>query len=50
MGKAERTELDPHFDELGKKTDKVKMYTERLVKDTESVLVPNPGTIIVWKL
>ena len=45
MGKAERTELDPHFDELGKKTDKVKSYTEKLVKDTEAILVPNPGMV-----
>ena len=43
MGKAERTELDPHFDDLAKKTDKVKGYTEKFVKDTEAVLVPNPA-------
>ena len=49
MGKAERTELDPHFEELGKKTDKVKSYTEKLVKDTEAILVPNPG-IAIWNL
>ena len=44
LGKAERTDLDPHFEDLGRKTDKVKTYTEKLVKDTEAVLVPNPGT------
>ena len=43
LGKAERTELDPHFEDLGRKTDKIKTYTEKLVKDTEAVLVPNPG-------
>lgn len=43
LGKAERTETDPHFEELCKKTDKVKLYTEKLVKDSEAVLVPNPG-------
>ena len=43
MGKAERTDLDPQFEDLAKKTDKIKSYTEKLVKDTEAVLVPNPG-------
>ena len=43
LGKAERTENDPAFETLGKKTDKVKGYTEKLVKNTEAVLVPNPG-------
>ena len=43
MGKAERTENDQAFDTLAKKTDKVKGYTEKLVKNTEAVLVPNPG-------
>lgn len=43
LGKAERTENDPSFENLAKKTDKVKGYTEKLVKNTEAVLVPNPG-------
>lgn len=43
LGKAERTENDPHFENLARKTDKTKGYTEKLVKDTEAVLVPNPG-------
>ncbi len=43
MGKAERTENDPHFESLAMKTDKAKFYTEKIVKDAEAVLVPNPG-------
>ena len=43
LGKAERTENDPHFENLAMKTDKTKMYTEKIVKDAEAVLVPNPG-------
>ena len=46
LGKAERTENDPHFDTLARKADKVKGYTEKLVKDGEAVLVPNPGESI----
>ena len=30
MGKAERTENDPHFEDLAKRTDKTKLYTEKL--------------------
>ena len=43
LGKSERTELDAQFDELARKTDKIKGCTEKFVKDTEAVLVPNPG-------
>ena len=50
LGKAERTDLDPHFEDLGRKTDKVKTYTEKLVKDTEAVLVPNPGKILKYTI
>ena len=44
LGKAERTENDPGFEGLARRTDKIKNYTDKLVKDTEAVLVPNPGT------
>ena len=43
LGKSERTELDSQFDELARKTDKIKGCTEKFVKDSEAVLVPNPG-------
>jgi len=43
LGKAERTENEPHFEELATKTDKTKTYTEKLVKNAEAVLVPNPA-------
>ncbi len=43
LGKAERTESDPNFEILARRTDKIKSYTEKLVKDEEAVLVPNPG-------
>ena len=32
LGKAERTENDPAFENLAKRTDKIKGYTEKLVK------------------
>jgi len=43
MGKAERTENDVAFESLAKRSDKIKGYTEKLVKNTEAVLVPNPA-------
>jgi len=43
MGRAERTENDPQFGILSDKTDTTKNYTEKIVKDTEAVLVPNPA-------
>jgi len=43
LGKAERTENDPHYEILARRADKIKSYTEKLVKDGEAVLVPNPG-------
>ena len=39
--------MDPHFDDLAKRTDKIKGYTEKFVKDSEAVLVPNPGTYVL---
>lgn len=47
LGKAERTENDPQFEILSRRTDKIKSYTEKLVKDGEAVLVPNPGKWLV---
>ena len=43
LGKAERTENDVAFENLAKRTDKIKGYSEKLVKNTEAVLVPNPA-------
>ena len=45
LGKAERTENDPAFENLCQRTDKIKGYTEKLVKNSEAVLVPNPGKV-----
>jgi endophilin-B len=46
LGKAERTENDPQFETLAKRSEMVKGYTEKMVKNTEAVLVPNPGTTL----
>uniref|UniRef100_A0A1A9WW16 Uncharacterized protein n=1 Tax=Glossina brevipalpis TaxID=37001 RepID=A0A1A9WW16_9MUSC len=42
LGTTERTEYDQEFQTLAENADASRMWTEKIVKDTESVLVPNP--------
>ncbi|XP_066154199.1 endophilin-B1 isoform X3 [Euwallacea fornicatus] len=43
LGKSEKTELDAHFENLCERAECTRKYTEKLAKDVEAVLVPNPG-------
>lgn len=43
MGTSERTELDAHFESLADRADTTKLWTEKLLRNTEAVLTPNPG-------
>lgn len=43
LGTSERTELDSHFENLAERAETTRIYTEKLVKDTEAALIPNPG-------
>uniref|UniRef100_A0A0K2UP37 BAR domain-containing protein n=1 Tax=Lepeophtheirus salmonis TaxID=72036 RepID=A0A0K2UP37_LEPSM len=43
LGKAERTENDPFYELLSKQTDVTKGYSEKIIRDTEAVLIPNPA-------
>jgi len=43
MGKAERTEMDPHIVMLEKKTENTKNYTERIKNNATAVILPNPA-------
>jgi len=43
LGKADRTEFDPYFQQLEVKTDVTKSYTEKIKNNTAAVLVPNPA-------
>ncbi|VDK85389.1 unnamed protein product [Cylicostephanus goldi] len=40
--KAERTDLDPHFENLLQRADKTEEHTRRLLSCIESYLQPNP--------
>lgn len=43
MGTSEKTELDAHFESLSDRAECTKSWTEKLLKNTEAVLTPNPG-------
>ncbi|XP_006008636.1 endophilin-B1 isoform X2 [Latimeria chalumnae] len=46
LGQAEKTELDAHLENLLSKAENTKQWTERIMKQTEAVLQPNPNTRI----
>lgn len=43
LGTSEKTELDSHFENLSERAESTKVWTEKILRDTESVLIPNPG-------
>lgn len=45
---SEKTELDSHFEVLIERGEAVKNLTEKIVKDTEALLVPNPGNFFLF--
>lgn len=45
MGQAEKTELDAHFENLLSRADYTKNWTEKIYRQTEVLLQPNPSMI-----
>ncbi|XP_055698349.1 endophilin-B1 isoform X4 [Phlebotomus papatasi] len=43
LGTSEKTEFDSHFENLYERAECTKVWTEKLVRNTEAVLIPNPG-------
>ena len=43
LGHAEKTELDAHIETLLDRADKTKLWTERMIKDIETLIQPNPA-------
>ncbi|GAB0093713.1 Endophilin-B1 [Sergentomyia squamirostris] len=43
LGTSEKTEFDNHFENLYERAECTKVWTEKLLRNTESVLIPNPG-------
>uniref|UniRef100_A0A8C6AYR1 Endophilin-B1 n=1 Tax=Monodon monoceros TaxID=40151 RepID=A0A8C6AYR1_MONMO len=46
LGQAEKTELDAHLENLLSKAECTKMWTEKIMKQTEVLLQPNPNARI----
>ncbi|XP_031344071.1 endophilin-B1 isoform X2 [Photinus pyralis] len=46
LGTSEKTELDAHFENLWNRADMTKVCTEKILRNTEAILVPNPGNRI----
>uniref|UniRef100_UPI00358EA6C3 endophilin-B1 isoform X6 n=1 Tax=Myxine glutinosa TaxID=7769 RepID=UPI00358EA6C3 len=44
LGHAEKTELDAHFENLMARADMTRHWTEKIMRQTEVLLQPNPGT------
>ena len=43
LGQAEKTELDAHFENLLARADCTKNWTEKILRQTEVLLQPNPS-------
>ena len=43
LGQAEKTELDAHLENLLSKAECTKIWTEKIMKQTEVLLQPNPS-------
>ena len=43
LGQAEKTELDPHLENLISRADSTKNWTEKILRQTEALLQPNPS-------
>ncbi|XP_028318261.1 endophilin-B2-like isoform X2 [Gouania willdenowi] len=46
LGQAEKTELDPHLENLISRADGTKIWTEKILRQTEVLLQPNPSARI----
>lgn len=43
LGQAEKTELDPHLENLLSRAEATKTWTEKMLRQTEALLQPNPS-------
>jgi len=43
LGTSEKAELDAHLEHLAERGNATKMWTEKILRNMEAVLTPNPG-------
>ena len=48
LGTSEKTELDAHFEHLAERANATKTWTEKILRNMEAVLTPNPGEIFLY--
>ncbi|XP_031786599.1 endophilin-B2 isoform X1 [Nasonia vitripennis] len=46
LGTSEKTELDAHFEHLAERANATKTWTEKILRNMEAMLTPNPGNRI----
>ncbi|XP_033220460.1 endophilin-B1 isoform X2 [Belonocnema kinseyi] len=46
LGTSEKTELDAHFEHLAERANVTKTWTEKILRNMEAMLTPNPGNRI----
>lgn len=44
LGTSEKTELDAHLEHLAERANATKTWTEKILRNMEAVLTPNPGS------
>lgn len=49
FGQAEKTELDAHLENLLVRAENTKLWTERIMKQTEVLLQPNPSKTLLTR-
>jgi len=49
LGQAEKTDFDASFEMLLDRAEKTKNWTEKIMKQTETVLTPNPSELENFK-
>lgn len=50
FGQAEKTELDAHLEKLLVRAENTKQWTEKIMKQTEVLLQPNPSKTVLLTL
>lgn len=50
LGQAEKTEYDAQFESLLLRAERTKFWTEKLVQQAETVLIPDPGRCSVYRV
>lgn len=48
LGTSEKTELDAHLEHLAERANATRTWTEKILRNMEAVLTPNPGIKLLF--